>query len=65
MQYKVHIIKFLSCQNILLKTGSGILNSKITNRENVEIEMGKAKFYWKEIPLTKELDLTVIYKLFH
>ena len=42
--------------NILLKTGSGILNSKITNRENVETEMGKAKFYWKEIPLTKELD---------
>ena len=42
--------------NILLKTDSGILNSKIINRENVETEMGKAKFYWKEIPLTKELD---------
>ena len=39
--------------NILLKTDSGILNSKIINRENVETEMGKAKFYWKEIPLTK------------
>ena len=42
--------------NILLKTDSGILNSKIINRENVETEMGKAKFYWKEIPLAKELD---------
>ena len=42
--------------NILLKTDSAILNSKIINRENVETEMGRAKFYWNEIPLTKELD---------
>ena len=42
---------------ISLKTASGVLNSKIISEKNVETEMGKPKFNWREIPLIKELDI--------
>jgi len=42
--------------DISLKTEAGLLKSKILNDYVVTTNIGAAKFGWKEIPLSKELD---------
>ena len=43
-------------KDINLVTKSGILSSKILGKNLVETVIGKAKTYWKEIPISKELN---------
>jgi len=54
------IADFLSKENnqkeIIVKTTSGLLKSKILGNNLVETEIGIAKTNWEEIPLNKKLD---------
>ena len=43
-------------KEIFLKTKAGILNSKIVNKNLVEINMGEPNFEWSKIPLLKKMD---------
>ena len=43
-----------------IKTNERLLKAEITGKQNVKINMGKAKFNWNEIPLNQELDTTKI-----
>ena len=45
-------------QEIVFKTQSGLLKSKILKNNIVETNIGSPKFYWKEIPLSKKIDNT-------
>ena len=45
-------------KEIIFKTQSGILKSKIFENNMVETNIGTPKFGWKEIPLNKEADNT-------
>ena len=45
---------------ILIKTKERVLNAEIIGKQNVEINMGKAKFNWEEIPLSENLNTTQI-----
>ena len=45
-------------EQIVFKTQSGILKSKILGNKIVETNIGAPKFSWKEIPLKKEIDNT-------
>ena len=40
---------------ILIKTSERVLNAEIIGKQDVKINMGKAKFNWKDIPLKKEI----------
>jgi len=41
---------------ISIKTKERVLNAEVIGEQNVKINMGRAKFNWKEIPLSKEMD---------
>jgi len=43
-------------KDINLETKTGMLSSKILGKNLVETVIGKAKTYWKEIPISKELN---------
>jgi len=43
-------------KEILIKTKERVLNAEIVGKQNVKINMGRAKFNWKEIPLSEDLD---------
>ena len=45
-------------KEIVFKTQSGILKSKILKENIVETNIGTPKFHWKEIPLSKKIDNT-------
>ena len=45
-------------EEIIFKTQSGVLKSKILGNNIVETNIGTPKFGWKEIPLSKEIDNT-------
>ena len=45
-------------EEVIFKTQSGILKSKILKNNLVETNIGIPKFGWKEIPLSKEIDNT-------
>ena len=45
-------------KEIIFKTQSGILKSRILENNVVETNIGTPKFNWKEIPLSKEIDNT-------
>ena len=45
-------------KEIIFKTQSGVLKSKIFENNMVETNIGTPKFGWKEIPLSKEADNT-------
>ena len=45
-------------KEIIFKTQSGVLKSKIFENNMVETNIGTPKFGWKEIPLSKEIDNT-------
>jgi diaminopimelate epimerase len=45
-------------EQIVFKTQSGILKSKILGNKIVETNIGVPKFGWKEIPLNKETNNT-------
>ena len=45
-------------EQIVFKTQSGILKSKVLGNKIVETNIGAPKFSWKEIPLKKETDNT-------
>ena len=45
-------------EEIIFKTQSGVLKSKILGNYIVETNIGTPKFGWKEIPLSKEIDNT-------
>ena len=48
-------------KKVLIKTKERILNAEIVGKQNVKINMGKAKFNWEEIPLSKKMDPKQIY----
>ena len=43
-------------KKILIKTKERILNAEIINKQSVKINMGKPKFGWEEIPLSKNMN---------
>ena len=43
-------------KNVSLKTKVGILNSNLSGKNSVRINMGKPNFKWNKIPLIKEMD---------
>jgi len=43
-------------REILIKTKERILSAEIVGKQNVKINMGKAKFNWKEIPLIENIN---------
>jgi len=45
-------------EEIIFKTQSGVLKSKILGNNIVETNIGTPKFDWKKIPLSKEIDNT-------
>ena len=45
-------------EEIVFKTQSGVLKSKILGNNIVETNIGTPKFCWKKIPLSKEIDNT-------
>ena len=45
---------------ILIKTKERVLNAEIVGKQNVEINIGKAKFNWEEIPLSENLNTAQI-----
>ena len=45
-------------EQIVFKTQSGILKSKVLGNKIVETNIGLPKFGWKEIPLNKETNNT-------
>ena len=52
------IAKEKNKEEIIFKTQSGLLKSKILGNNIVETNIGTPKFGWKEIPLSKEIDNT-------
>jgi len=52
------ISKEINKEEIIFKTQSGVLKSKILGNNIVETNIGTPKFGWKEIPLNKEADNT-------
>ena len=52
--------KDINTQKIRLKTKNRLLNAIILENLNVQLEMGKPLFDWKEIPLKNKLDHTNI-----
>ncbi len=45
---------------ILIKTKERVLNAEIVGKQNVEINIGKAKFNWEKIPLSENLNTAQI-----
>ena len=43
-------------KKILIKTTERVLNAEVIGKQNVKINMGKPKFNWEEIPLSKNID---------
>ena len=43
-------------KKILIKTKERVLNAEIVGKQNVKINMGKPKFDWKEVPLSKDMN---------
>ena len=43
-------------KKVSIRTAERVLDAEIVGEKNVKINMGKAKFNWKEIPLNKEMD---------
>ena len=43
-------------KKILIKTKERVLNAEIVGEKNVKINMGKARFNWKEIPLDENMN---------
>ena len=43
-------------KKISIKTAERVLDAEIVGEKNVKINMGKAKFNWNEIPLSKEMN---------
>ena len=52
------ISKEKKTKEIIFKTQSGVLKSKILENNIVETNIGTPKFNWKEIPLNKKIDNT-------
>ena len=43
-------------KRILIKTKERVLNAEIVGKQNVKINMGKVKFNWEEVPLSKKMN---------
>ena len=43
-------------KNILIKTKERVLSAEVIDKKNVEINMGKPKFSWEEVPLSENMD---------
>ena len=43
-------------KNILIKTKERVLSAEVVDKKNVEINMGKPKFSWEEVPLSENMD---------
>ena len=43
-------------KNILIKTKERVLSAEVVDKKNVEINMGKPKFSWKDVPLSENMD---------
>ena len=43
-------------EKVPIRTNERILNAEIVGKQNVKINMGKAKFDWKEIPLSQKMN---------
>jgi len=43
-------------KKILIKTKERVLNAEVIGKQNIKINMGKPKFNWREVPLSKNMD---------
>ena len=43
-------------KNILIKTKERVLSAEVVGKQNVEINMGKPKFGWEEVPLSESMN---------
>ncbi len=43
-------------KNILIKTKERVLSAEVVDKKNVEMNMGKPKFSWEEVPLSENMD---------
>ena len=50
------IFQEIKQKNILIKTKERVLSAEVVDKKNVEINMGKPKFSWEEVPLSENMD---------
>ena len=48
-------------KNCLIETKAGLIDVEYINENKISVNMGVAKFDWKEIPLSKNIDTTNLY----